>query len=372
MPARSPLNLAILDDYQNITTAKFTHLKPHLTSIASFPETLNPSHNDADKAALINRLQSYHIISTMRERTPFPADVVSTLRNRKYILTTGHRNRAIDLQACAERDILITGTTGLEAGSRKLDSLPHTGSTTEHTWTLIVGLARNIARDDAVVKHGRWQGVGDGVGGEDARDGDCKDRSIGVRHAGRRGRTIQAKPSPPTPPLGLTLSIWQVGSDATCTSIDIIGGLGFLDDIAWSSNLTQHMADEKAAALGLPAGTFEVVPKSSLGIVGEEELGVMKPTALLVNTSRGPLIGEKTLLKALKEGNIRGAALDVFDVEPLPAGSPWRTTRWGVEGRSEVLLLGYVEEGIMHRWYEEQAENLDRWLNGKEVENKLI
>ncbi|KLJ11070.1 glycerate dehydrogenase [Blastomyces silverae] len=164
--------------------------------------------------------------------------------------------------------------------------------------------------------------------------------------------------------------------------------------IAWSSNLTQDMADEKASALGLPAGTFEVVSSKlalfreadvlsvhyvlserSLGIVGEEELGVMKPTALLVNTSRGPLIGEKALLKTLKEGKIRGAALDVFDLEPLPGDSPWRTTRWGVEGRSEVLLsphMGYVEEGIMHRWYEEQAENLDRWLNGKEVENKLV
>ncbi|KLJ07469.1 glycerate dehydrogenase, partial [Blastomyces silverae] len=115
MQASSPLNLAILDDYQNIAPAKFSHPKPHLTSITSFPETLHPNHNDADKAALMSRLNPYQIISTMRERTPFPAEVISSLPNLKYLLTTGHRNHSIDLQACAERRILVTGTTGLGA-----------------------------------------------------------------------------------------------------------------------------------------------------------------------------------------------------------------------------------------------------------------
>ncbi|OAT11793.1 D-isomer specific 2-hydroxyacid dehydrogenase [Blastomyces gilchristii SLH14081] len=201
MPASSPLNLAILDDYQNIATAKFSHLKLHLTSITSFPETLHPSHNDGDKAALISRLKPYHIISTMLERTPFSAE------------------------ACAERGSLVTGTIGLGARSQKLDSLPHTGSTTEHTWALILGMARNIARDDVVVKSGGWQGS---------------------FAAGLERKT-----------LGI-LGLGSLGSLGTAT--EKIGALAFgMRVVAWSSNLTQDMADEKAAALGLPAGAFEVV-----------------------------------------------------------------------------------------------------------------
>ncbi|OJD13424.1 hypothetical protein AJ78_06114 [Emergomyces pasteurianus Ep9510] len=357
MHPNTPLNLAILDDYQNIAPAKFSHLKPRLASIVSFPETLHPNHNDADKVALLSRLQPYQIISTMRERTPFPAEIISSLPNLRYLLTTGQRNRSIDLQACAERDILVTGTTGLGAGSQKQDSLPSPGSTTEHTWALILGLARNIAPGHAAVKSGAWQG------------------SLAMGLAGK------------------TLGILGLGSLGTATAK--IGVLAFGMRVkAWSSNLTQDMADEKAGLLGLPAGTFEVVSSKlalfreadvlsvhyvlserSIGIVGEQELEVMKPTALLVNTSRGPLIEEKALLKTLKEGRIRGAALDVFDQEPLPGDSEWRNKNWGIEGRSEVLLsphMGYAEEGIMNRWYEEQAEYLERWLNGKGVEMKLL
>ncbi|EDN03692.1 D-isomer specific 2-hydroxyacid dehydrogenase [Histoplasma capsulatum] len=357
MQPNGPLNLAILDDYQCIAPAKFSHLKPHLTTITSFAETLHLTRNEADKAALISRLQPYQIISTMRERTPFPAELISSLPNLKYLLTTGHRNRSIDLRACAERGILVTGTTGVGAGSHnECVPMPYAHSTTEHTWALILGLARNIARDDAAVKNGRWQG------------------SFATGLAGK------------------TLGVLGLGALGAATAKS--GALAFgMRVVAWSSNLTQDAADEKAAGLGLPAGTFEVAPNKlalfreadvlsvhyvlserSVGIVGAEELGVMKPTALLVNTSRGPLIDEKSLLKTLEEGKIRGAALDVFDLEPLPPDSPWRTTRWGVEGRSEVLLsphMGYVEEGVMHRWYEEQAENLEKWLCGKEVETRL-
>lgn len=235
--------------------------------------------------------------------------------------------------------------------------MPYADSTTEHTWALILGLARNIARDDAAVKNGRWQG------------------SFATGLAGK------------------TLGVLGLGALGAATAK--IGALAFgMRVIAWSSNLTQDAADEKAAGLGLPAGTFEVassklelfreadvlsvhyvLSERSVGIVGAEELGVMKPTALLVNTSRGPLVDEKSLLKTLEEGKIRGVALDVFDLEPLPLDSPWRTTRWGVEGRSDVLLsphMGYVEEGVMHRWYEEQAENLEKWLSGKDVETRLL
>lgn len=110
-----------------------------------------------------------------------------------------------------------------------------------------------------------------------------------------------------------------------------------------------------------------VLSERSRGIVGERELDWMKSSALLVNTSRGPLIDDEALYGALENGRIRGAALDVFDVEPLPAESQWRSTKWGTQGRSNLIItphMGYVEDGIMHTWYEETAENLERWLRG--------
>lgn len=100
----------------------------------------------------------------------------------------------------------------------------------------------------------------------------------------------------------------------------------------------------------------------------------MKPSSLLINTSRGPLVNETALLNILNSGKIRGAALDVYHEEPLPLNSPWRQTNWGTEGRSEVLLsphMGYVEEGVMHRWYEDIATYLEQWLDGKELGTKL-
>ncbi|PGH16008.1 hypothetical protein AJ79_01988 [Helicocarpus griseus UAMH5409] len=357
MTTRPPLNLAIIDDYQNIAPSKFQPLQPRLTGITSFPQTLHPAHHAPDKTALITRLHPYQIISTMRERTPFPADLIASLPNLKYIMTTGTRNRAIDLQACAERGILVTGTTGLGAGEHKLSIPPSPSSTTQHTWALILGLARYIARDDAVVKSGGWQG------------------SLAMGLAGK------------------TLGILGLGNLGTAAAK--IGVLAFgMRVVAWSSSLTQEMADQKAVEAGLPAGSFVVadsklalfrgadvvsvhyvLSERSKGIVGKEELEAMKRTALLVNTSRGPLVEEEALLEVLREGRIRGAALDVFNREPLAGDSEWRTTKWGVEGRSEVLLsphMGYAEEEIMERWYEEQAENLGRWLDGKEVETRLI
>ncbi|KAL1957786.1 hypothetical protein VTO42DRAFT_5504 [Malbranchea cinnamomea] len=348
------VRLAILDDYHGIAPSKFAHLEPRI-SITSYPDTLD-TRDPAQKQELIKRLQPYTIISTMRERTPFPADVVSALPNLKLLLTTGTRNLALDLNAFAERGVTVAGTTGRGAQHRQLEQLPSPSSTVQHAWALILGLARNLARDDASVKSGGWQ------------------TSLATDLAGK------------------TLALLGLGKLGT--AVAKIGVLAFNMKIkAWSTSLTQETADEKATSLGLPPGTFEVVDSKeqlfreadvlsvhyvlserSRGIVGEKEFAVMKPTALFVNTSRGPLVDERALLDVLKKGKIRGAALDVYDTEPLPQESEWRTTPWGKDGRSEVLLtphMGYCEEGIMNRWYEEQAENVERWLAGKEVEAKL-
>jgi len=196
---------------------------------------------------------------------------------------------------------------------------------------------------------------------------------------------------------GKTLGL--VGLGRLGLNVARIGKLGFgMNIVAWSSSLTQDTADKQAKDAGLPTEdedgnkTFKVVTKEDLfrtadlvsvhyvlsdrsrGIVSRKELELMKPSALFVNTSRGPLVDEADLLKVLKDGKIRGAALDVFNIEPLPEDSEWRTTEWGQDGKSEVLLsphMGYVEEVTMHNWYDEMAEIVERWVEKKDLLNRL-
>jgi lactate dehydrogenase-like 2-hydroxyacid dehydrogenase len=269
------------------------------------------------------------------------------------------KNAAIDMKACSEHGIIVTGTKGAgrSDGARSQERVASSlDSTMQYTWALILGLARNIARDDAGITHGGWE------------------NSFAT---GLTGKT-----------LGL-LGLGKLGADTARVGVVAFG----MKIAAWSSSLTQEAADEKAKAFGLPAGTFRVVgskdelfraadvlsvhyvlSERSRDIVGERELALMKATALFINTSRGPLVNEKALLSVLKAGKIRGAALDVYNIEPLPLDSEWRTTDWGNNGSSEVLLsphMGYVEEGVMHGWYEETVENVERWLDGRDVLNKI-
>jgi lactate dehydrogenase-like 2-hydroxyacid dehydrogenase len=183
-----------------------------------------------------------------------------------------------------------------------------------------------------------------------------------------------------------------------------VGVLAFgMKVVCWSANLTQEKADKLAEDSGLPITgggmnnedekTFRVVKKEELfqlsdvvtvhyvlsersrGIVGTKELKWMKPSGLLINTSRGPLVDESALLDTLRNRRIRGAALDVFDIEPLPADSPWRNENWDAEGKSRVLLtphMGYVEEGTLTAWYEETAENLERLVDGGDLLHRIL
>lgn len=337
--------LAILDDYQGIALPHFAHLESRV-DISSFPETLDP-RDPAQHDALVQRLLPFDVVLAMRERTPFSAQTVAALPNLKLLLTTGMRNLSLDLPAFAERGTPVAGTEGRPPG---------VNSTVQHTWALILGLARHVARDDAAVKRGDWQG------------------SLGINLSGKN--------------LAL-LGLGKLGSQVGKIAIQAFG----MNVTAWSANLTQDKADEQAQAQGLPAGSFVVSPSKSdffadadvvsvhnvlsersRGIVSAPELATMNPNAMIVNTSRGPLIDESSLLEALNAGRIRGAALDVFDPEPLPLDSPWRTTAWGQDGRSEVLLsphMGYGEEDLLHGWYREVARNLERWLNGQKLSRKM-
>lgn len=273
----------------------------------------------------------------------------------KLLLTTGARNAAIDISVAKELGIKVAGTPAHADPNQKVIG---PDSTTQHTVALILGLARGLAKDDKVVKEGGWQ------------------TSLATVLSGKTFAT-----------LGL-------GRLGVTTSKIMYQSFG-MRILAWSTSLTQEMADKKAEEAGLPVTrpedgekTFKVVTKEEIfklgdvvsihyvlsprskGIVGAQDLALMKKSALLINTSRGPLIDEEALLTTLKQGAIRGAAVDVFELEPLPKSSEWRTVHWGEDGRSEVLLsphMGYAEENIMNLWYERQRDNIERFVQGEEL-----
>lgn len=367
--------LAILDDYNSIAVNHFNTLLPNL-SVTTFPNTLHPLHSEMDHASLIERLKPFTIISTMRERTPLPASILSQLPNLRLLLTTGTRNLGIDEKACAKLNITYCGATGPETtlppDAKSLDSnakeallteikdlKAKNSNTNEHTWAILLALAKNVPQDDYNVKTNS--------------DGGWHTSLI----TGLAGKVFGA------------VGLGRLGAQAAITA-----RLGFgMRVVCWSENLTQDKADEVARSVGLPAGTFKVVSKRELfevsdvvslhlvlgersrGVVGKEELGWMKKSALFVNTSRGPLVDEEALLDCCERGDIRGVALDVFDKEPLDELSRWRSTEWGKNGKTQVVLsphMGYAEDITLHSWYKQQAENVKLWLEGKEVANRIL
>ncbi len=363
----SVTKVAVLDDYQNLARPHFHTLPASQFEVKVFQDTLLPYNHPATpahvKSQLVDRLKPFQIICAMRERTSFPKDLLEKLPNLKLLLTTGTRNAAIDMEAAKQLGIRVVGTSGKGRTTATKASSKAKGpdSTTQHAIALILGVARNIATDDAVVKNGGWQtGLTTGLTG----------KIFGTVGLGRLG-----------------VNVAKIMHQAFGMKI-----------VAWSSNLTQELADEKAKSAGLNVvdqdgeKTFKVVSKAVLfqtadivsvhlvlsdrsrGIIAKEDLNMMKKNAFLINTSRGPLVKEADLLDVLKAGKIRGAALDVFDIEPLPQDSAWRTTNWGINGTSHVLLsphMGYVEEEVMNNWYEENVENIERWHAGNELLHSL-
>ncbi len=373
-----PINLAILDDYHNLAAAHFSHIPSNKLSTTVFPDTLpsysHPNTTDSERKVLVTRLQPFSVLSTMRERTAFPADLIVQLPNLKVIFATGTQFESWDLNAMRERGIKVYAAPGKgridgkgrfsSELARKKPSSAH--PTTQHVWALILALARNVAADDAVVK------------GKNGPSGWQTNLAIGLQ-----GKT-----------LGL-IGLGRIGAQ-----VARVGALAFgMKVICWSANLTQEKADQLAQEIGLGAEggggekTFKVVSKEELlrtadvitihyvlsprsrDIVSTPDLALMKSSALLVNTSRGPLINEAALLDTLRHGRIGGAAIDVFDLEPLPSDSPWRTEDWDAPGKSRVLLtphMGYVEEERMNVWYEETAENVERLVEGKELLHSIV
>lgn len=341
------IRVAILDDYAGIANGHFEQVIRQYpqVQVSNYATTLD-TRNEEGHTALIARLQPYTIVSSMRERTRFPRSVLAALPKLRVLLTTGTRNAAIDMAAAKELSITVVGT------GHKPNTVKGYDATNEQTWALILGAVKNVVASDASIKSTPtgWQpGLVSSLAGKT---------------------------------LGL-LGLGRLGAQAAVT-----GKLGFgMNILAWSSSLTQDKADELAKSNGLSPGAF-VVAKSkedlfrsadvlsvhyvlsdrSRGIVAKKELEWMKKDAVLVNTSRGPLIDETDLLTVLERGGIRAVGLDVFETEPLPRHSPWRRDGyWGVDGRSDVLVSphnGYVEGETMHSWYEQQGQSLRQWLEG--------
>jgi phosphoglycerate dehydrogenase-like enzyme len=309
--------VAILDDYQRVALelGPWRELGDGV-SVTTFPEHL------AGDEELIERLAPFDVVVAMRERTPFPRSRLERLPALRLLVTTGRVNAAIDMDAARELGIVVAGTGGLAS------------PTVELTWALILAVCRNVCAEDRRMREGGWQHT---IGPE------LEGRTLGVVGLGRLGSRVAA-----------------------------IGQAFGMDVIAWSQNLRR----ETASALDVEAvGKEELFRRAdvvtihlklserSRGVVGAPELAAMKPTAYLVNTSRGPIVEEAALLRALEAGSIAGAALDVYDVEPLPADHPLRAAP------NTVLTphLGYVSRGNYEVFFRGAVECIAGHLRGEPV-----
>jgi phosphoglycerate dehydrogenase-like enzyme len=310
------MKIAVLDDYQ--------HAAEGFADWSSLDgcETTFFHEHIADPDALVQALQPFEIVCAMRERTAFPREVLERLPNLRFMVTTGPFNAVIDIDAAAELGITISGTLGTPT------------PTPELTWALILALARQIPREDAAIRAGQWQvSVGTELAG----------RTLGLLGLGRQGMQVA--------PIGKAFG---------------------MDVIAWSQNLTAERAAEAGVRLATRDELFQtsdfvsvhlVYSERTYHLVGEHELALMKPTAYLVNTSRGPLVDEAALVAALQAGQIAGAGLDVYDVEPIPADSAL------LSAPNTILTphLGYVADKNYRVFYGDTVEDIAAWLAGSPI-----
>jgi phosphoglycerate dehydrogenase-like enzyme len=309
--------VTILDDYQRVAldSADWSAVTERYSI-----EVLD--HHIDNQAQLLDRLRASEVVVAMRERTPFPAEVLSNLAQLRLLVTTGMKNAAIDLAAAEARGITVCGTTG--SGN----AVP------ELTLGMIIALTRNFAQEDAAVRAGGWQHtIGPGLAG----------MTLGVVGLGHLG-----------------IPVAQL-AQAFGMSV-----------LAWSPNLTQ----ERAAPHGVRAvskrdlfSNADVITvhmplsDTSRGLIGAAELAAMKPTAYLINTSRGPIVDEAALIQSLTAGRIGGAGLDVYDAEPLPVDHPLRSM-------PNTLLLphiGYVTTDGYRTWFGQVVEDILAWSDGRPV-----
>jgi len=303
------MRVAILDDYQDVAL--------RFADWSGLDVTAFNDHLDDDDA-LVARLEPFEAVVAMRERTPFTAARLERLPRLKLLVTTGAGNASIDVAAANARGITVCATGYFSS------------HTAELTWGLILALARHIPAEDAAVRAGGWQHT---VGADLAR------RTLGVIGYGRLG-----------------------------TKVAEVGRAFGMEVIAWSQNLREAegatvVTKEELLARADIITIHVRLSDRTRGLIGAAELAQMKPTALLVNTSRGPIVDEDALLGALHGGRIGGAALDVYDTEPLPAEHPLRSAP------RTVLTphIGYVTEATYDVFYRDAAEDVRAFIAGEPV-----
>ncbi len=312
MSTQAQFRIAVLDDYQKIalTMADWSVLDGR-ASVTVFNDHL------AEPDAVVARLQPFDIVCVMRERTPMTRAIIERLPKLRLIASTATGNASIDLKAAEERGVQVVHTS--------YSSAP----TIELTWALILATARNLIAENAALRGGGWQ------------------RQIGDDLAGRT--------------LGL-VGLGNIGA-----AVARIGQAFGMKVIAWSQNLTAERASWAGAELVTKEELFRqadivsihlVLSGRTRGLVGAAELALMKPTARLVNTSRGPIVVEADLVAALKDGKIAGAAIDVFDQEPLPPDHPFRS----LPNLLATPHIGYVSRGLYERFYRDTVQNIMQWL----------
>lgn len=304
--------VAVLDDYQSVALAT-----ADWSPVTARADVTVFNDHVADPDELVARLAPFDVVFVMRERTPLPRSVIERLPRLRMIASTGPFNAAIDTAAATDAGIHV-GTTG---GS--------VASTIELTWALILGASRHLVAERNAVADGRWQTT---VGRELDR------RVLGVLGLGRIGARVAR-----------------------------IGTAFGMDVVAWSQNMTPDLAAE-AGARYLPRDEFFAAAdvltvhlklgERSRGLIGAAELAAMKPTALLVNTSRGPIVDEDALVAALRSGSIAGAALDVFDTEPLPLDHPLRT----LDNVLATPHIGYVADRPYRIFFTDAVAAIAEWL----------
>ena len=312
------LRCAILDDYQNValSNADWSTLEGEIT-VKVFDEHLGSADN------VVAALKDFAIVCAMRERTAFPRAVIEALPNLKLLITTGMRNASIDLAAAKERGVIVCGT-------------PSFGNATAAIAAgLMIELARHIGYENARLKAGvPWQ------------------TTIGLDFE------------------GLTLALLGLGKLGS--HMAEIGRALRMNVIAWSQNLTPDRCAQAGVAYVSRDDLFSKadflsihlqLSERSRGLVGAKEIALMKPTAYLINTSRGPIVDETALIAALRDQRIAGAGLDVFDVEPLPLDHPLRTL-------DNVVLtphLGYVVAQNYRAFFAGMVDDIHAFLDGKPV-----
>jgi phosphoglycerate dehydrogenase-like enzyme len=315
------MKIAILDDYQNVALkmadwsvldgrAEITVFNDHLSS--------------ADQ--IVERLLPFDIACVMRERTPLTREIIQRLPALKMIASNAMRNSSIDMAAASERKVEVANT-GYKSSP-----------TIELTWALILAGARHVVSESQAVRSGGWQ--------QDLGE-DIEGKTLGVLGLGNIGKQVAR-----------------------------IGAAFGMSVIAWSANLTAEKAAEAGARLVSKEELFRqadvltihlILSGRTRGLVGRSELGLMKPSARLINTSRGPIVDEVALIEVLGNRKIAGAALDVFDTEPLPSDHPYRS----LDNLIATPHIGYVAEGLYRTFYGDTVANICKWLDKREADKTI-